>query len=74
MTNFFPLETDPPQCADKEPHFRRGFHHGAISIIQALKEGHSLNEMEAFVDAEIRAWREDSSTPAFPPTPLFSNR
>lgn len=63
----------PPQ-GEHEAHFRRGYHHGAISIVRAMREGASIDELEDFVNAELRAWREDHSVPALPPEPNKSNR
>lgn len=62
------VELDPPS-GEHEPHFRRGYYHGAYAMVEALKEGIPLDELEAFVGAELRAWRQDHETPAFPPEP-----
>jgi hypothetical protein len=39
-----------------------------------MREGVSIDELEDFVNAELRAWREDHSVPALPPEPNKSNR
>lgn len=66
------FKADPPR-SEHEAHFRRGYHHGAVAMIEALKQGITIEELDDFVNAELRAWREDHSVPAFPPEPNESN-
>ncbi|KPN62915.1 hypothetical protein SAMN04488527_1645 [Aliiroseovarius crassostreae] len=73
MQKFMPFKADPPN-GPHEAAFRRGYHHGAVAMIEAMKEGVSVEELEGFVNAELRAWREDHAVPAFPPEPGKSNR
>lgn len=73
MKTFMPIKSDPPN-GPHEAAFRRGYHHGALAIIEALKEGVPAEELEDFINAELRAWREDHAVPAFPPEPNKSNR
>lgn len=73
MKTSIPIEIDPPNGPD-EGAFRRGYHHGALAMVEALKEGVSIEELEGFVNAELRAWREDHAVPSFPPEPNNSNR
>lgn len=72
--NIIPLDFIDPPFGPHEPHFRRGFHHGAAAAVDALKSGVSLEELDAFVEAEVRAWRRHSEKPSFPPEPGESNR
>lgn len=67
------FDVEPPN-GPYEAHFRRGYHHGAMAIVLAMKEGVSVGELDSFVNAELRAWREDHAVPAFPPEPNQSNR
>lgn len=69
---FMPLNETPPH-GPHEADFRRGYHHGAIAMVRALQAGYSAAELEAFVNAEVRAWREDHAVPAFPPEPSHEN-
>ena len=62
-----------PHCGEAEPHFRRGYHHGAVMVVRALKAGVPIEEMEAFADTEIRAWRQNHYVPAWPPEPTLPN-
>lgn len=73
MSDFLPFDDQDAPSGPHESHFRRGFHHGALSIVRALQEGVSIEELEAFVNAELRAWRENHQTRSFPPEPGKSN-
>ncbi|WP_413220029.1 hypothetical protein [Tritonibacter mobilis] len=74
MSDFLMTFDAEPPHGEHEAHFRRGYHHGAAAVVEALKEGVTINELDAFVNAELRAWREDHSVPAFPPEPNASNK
>ncbi|MCZ4283099.1 hypothetical protein O4H49_20105 [Kiloniella laminariae] len=63
------LLTPPDNNPDHEAAFRRGYHHGAYNIIQALKNGHSIDKIEKFIDTKLKDWRHDFTNPAFPPDP-----
>lgn len=68
MKKFMPLsDMSPPHAGEGEAAFRRGYQHGAIYVLRAIKEGAGLAEVEAFIENDLREWRDRPNDPAFPP-------
>lgn len=62
------FDAEPPN-GPHEGDYRRGYHQGAHAILEALKEGFTAHQLEAFVGGELREWRSSLATLAFPPYP-----
>ena len=77
-TSFMPFpKGDPPRATgDAEVAYRRGFTQGAAEILHIIKSGHGedIGKIEEYVEEQLRAWRDDTSTAAFPPDFDFRNR
>ena len=75
-TLFMPFpKGDPPRATgDAEVAYRRGFTQGAAEILHIIKSGHGddIDRIEEYVEEQLRAWRENTSTDAFPPDFDFS--
>lgn len=57
----------PPHAGESEPHYRRGYHQGAVYVLEALKSGATVEELHHLVENDLQDWRSSSTTPAFPP-------
>lgn len=65
--SFDDLGVEPPHAGDGEPAFRRGYHHGAIYVVRAIKAGVPVDDLEQFVEGAVREWRNHHTTPSYPP-------
>lgn len=65
------FETDPPH-GPHEADFRRGFHHGAVAMLEAIRDGVPIDKLEDYIEEELSPWRESAAEPAFPPYPKVS--
>lgn len=62
------FNTEPPS-GPYEGDFRRGYHQGAHAILEAIRDGIPIDQLERFIEGELRDWRSSPSSPAFPPVP-----
>lgn len=46
--HFMTFETDPPH-GPHEPDFRRGFHHGAIALFEAIRGGVPVDKLVDYI-------------------------
>lgn len=55
---------------DTESAFRRGYTHGALFVIQRLREGWTVEQLAQFVDDALLPWRASSEEGEVPPPSL----
>ena len=63
---FLPFDKLDPPHGPEEATYLRGYHHGAIAAVEALKAGADTREIEYFLSAEVRTWRENHGSAAYP--------
>ena len=68
------LASRPPDSGESEPHFRRGFHHGAIRAIDAIEAGATIEELRHWAENDVSAWRDSYAAPEWPPEPPYPSK